>query len=106
MQLIQLMNDRTPAMDSSWTVGRKEPVLALHEGLWQRGLAIKKKGQDFDVFLVDAGQTVTISQVNMRSLPQELRKVPPFLYQVGRVLYVKLSSVTVNSAQSYNPLPY
>ena len=84
MQLIQLMNDRPPAMDSSWTVGRKEPVLALHEGLWQRGLAIRKKGLDFAVFLVDAGQTVTVSQENMRSLPQELRTVPPFLYQVGR----------------------
>ena len=101
-----LINDKPPAADSSWTVGRKEPVVALYEDWWQRGLAVKKNDQDFAVFLLDAGQTVTISQENMRSLPQELRKVPPFLYQVGRVLYVKLSSVTVNSAQSYNPLPY
>ena len=84
VQLIKLMNDKIPAVDSSWSVGRKEPVLALHEGLWQRGLAVKKKGQqDFLVYLLDAGQQVTVSKENMRSLAQELRKVPPFVYQVG-----------------------
>ena len=78
------MNDKPTAADSSWTVGRKEPVLALQDDFWQRGLAIKKKkNQDYDVFLVDGGQTVTVSQDNMRSLPSELREVPPFLYQVG-----------------------
>ena len=78
------MNNKIPAVDSSWSVGRKEPVLALHEGLWQRGLAVKKKGQqDFLVFLLDAGQQVTVSKENMRSLSKELRKVPPFIYQVG-----------------------
>ena len=83
VQLIKLMNDKIPAVDSSWSVGRKEPVLALHEGLWQRGLAVKKKGQqDFLVYLLDAGQQVTVSKENMRSLAQELRKVPPFVYQV------------------------
>ena len=79
------MNDKPPAVDSSWTVGRKEPVLALHDEFWQRGLAIKKKNQDYAVFLLDAGQTVTISQENMRSLPSELRQVPPFLFQVSPV---------------------
>ena len=82
------MNDKPPVADSTWTVGRKEPVLALHEEDWQRGLAIKKKGQqDFLVFLLDAGQTVTVSQENMRSLPSELRQVPPFIYQVGLVFH-------------------
>ena len=82
------MNDKPPAVDSSWTVGRKEPVFAFHDDYWQRGLAIKKKGQDYDVFLLDAGQIVTVSQKNMRSLPPELRRVPPFLYQVfGRQIW-------------------
>ena len=84
---MSLMNDKPPAVDSSWTVGRKEPVLALHEEFWQRGLAMKKKNQDYAVFLLDAGQTVTVSQENMRSLPSELRQVPPFLYQVSLVFY-------------------
>ena len=83
LQLVSLMNDKPPAADSSWTVGREEPVSALHEDCWQRGLAIKKKGQDYEVFIIDAGQSVTISQENMRSLPSELRQVPPFIYQVG-----------------------
>ena len=81
------MNDKSATVDSSWTVGREEPVLALHEEFWQRGLAMKKKNQDFEVFLLDAGQTVTVSQENMRSLPSELRQVPPFLYQVSLVFY-------------------
>ena len=87
------MNDKIPAVDSSWSVGRKEPVLALHEGLWQRGLAVKKKEQDFLVFLLDAGQQVTVSKENLRSLSKELRKVPPFIYQVRPSLrYVWQSS--------------
>ena len=88
------MNDKPAAVDSSWTVGRKELVLALHEEFWQRGLAMKKKNQDFEVFLLDAGQTVTVSQENMRSLPSELRQVPPFLYQVGLVFH-KLSCLAI-----------
>ena len=64
-------------------MGRKEPVLVFHEEFWQRGLAIKKKGKDYDVFLLDGGQTVTVSQENMRSLSSELRKIPPFIYQVS-----------------------
>ena len=87
IQLVSLMNDKPPVADSTWTVGRKEPVLALIENYWHRGLAIKKKNSDFDVFLIDAGQTVTVSQENMRSLPSELRQVPAFLYQVGPVFY-------------------
>ena len=83
LQLVGLMNDNPPAADSSWTVGRNEPVLAHHEDYWQRGLAIKKKGQaEYDVFLLDAGQTVTIRQENLRSLPSDLLAVPPFIFQV------------------------
>ena len=81
------MNDKPPVADSTWTVGRKEPVLALHENFWQRGLAIKKKNTDYDVFLIDAGQTVTVSQDNMRSLPSDFRQIPAFLYQVSPVFY-------------------
>lgn len=69
-------------MDNSWSVGRKEPVLVLHEGIWHRGLAVVKKGQEFDVFLVDSGQTVTIKLENIRPLISELQQVPPFAYQV------------------------
>ena len=87
VQLVNLMNAKPPAADSSWTVGRKEPVLALQDKYWQRGLAIKKNKLDYAVYLVDGGQTVNVSQDNMRSLPSELRQVPPFLYQVSSVLF-------------------
>ena len=77
------MNDNPPPADSAWSVGRKEPVLVFHEEFWQRGVAVKKKGQDFEVFLLDGGETKTIRQENMRPLSSELRKIPPFIYQVS-----------------------
>ena len=90
--MIRDMNKKAPAVDSSWTVGKKDPVVVFHDNLWQRGLAIKKKKRDYAIFLVDAGQTVTVSRDNMRSLPSELRQVPPFIYQVSSVFCCPIMS--------------
>ena len=72
---------RTPA-DTDWKIGRKEPVRAFVEDSWHRGFAAKKKGQEFEVFLFDLGEMVTVKQENLKRLPDELTQVPPLAYQV------------------------
>ena len=61
----------------------KEPVLALHLGLWHRGVAVLKKGQEFALFLVDIGQTVTVKLENIRPLLAEFQQIPPPLRLPG-----------------------
>ena len=88
--MLDLTNSIPPAVDSSWSVGRKEPVLALHQDLWHRGVAVLKKGQEFALFLVDIGQTVTVKLENIRPLLAEFQQIPPFAFQVLYVSRVSL----------------
>ena len=83
-QLVELMQDMAPPEDSGWSVGRKEPLLALHLDLWQRGLAVRRERStmEYDVFLLDTGETVSVKRENLRPLPVELKQIPPFVFQV------------------------
>ena len=78
------MQDMAPPEDSGWCVGRKEPLLALHLDLWQRGLAVRRERStmEYDVFLLDTGETISVKRENLRPLPVELKQIPPFVFQV------------------------
>ena len=94
------MEMETPA-DGDWKIGRKEPVCAFIENSWHRGFAAKKKGLEFDVFLLDIGKLVTVKQENLKRLPDELMLVPPVAYQVK----IRITNVNVVTKEilSLNP---
>ena len=53
-----------------------------------RGMAVKKvpKSSDFVCFLLDFGSLVTVSQNNMRPLPEAYLDIQPYAYQVIALL--------------------
>ena len=89
------MEMETPT-GGDWKIGRKEPVRAFIENSWHRGFAAKKKGQEFEVFLLDIGKMVTVSQENLQRLPDELMQVPPIAYQVKMRINVIVGIKEIN----------
>ena len=51
-------------------------------------MAVKKTGTSFVCYLLDFGNMVTISQANMRPLPNEFLAKPPCAFQVKEMLCI------------------
>ena len=85
LRIIEMMNEAAPPEDSNWKIGRNEAVAFQQEGLWLRGVAVKKMGErKFSLFSLDfGGELVTVEQAELRPLPPALRNFPPTAYQVG-----------------------
>ena len=77
------LNQRTPpAAVAAWKVKRGGAVSVVWSGVWHRGIPVKKTGSSYSVFLIDQGYQVTVTQEEVRPLPEEFLDVPPFAYQV------------------------
>ena len=85
MSIIEMMNEAAPPEDSNWKIGRNEAVAFQQDGLWLRGVAVKKMGErKFSLFSLDfGGELVTVEQAELRPLPPAMRNFPPTAYQVG-----------------------
>ena len=84
LKIIEMLNEAAPPEDSNWKIGRNEAVAFQQEGLWLRGVAVKKMGErKFSIFSLDfGGELVTVEQADLRPLPPALRNFPPTAYQV------------------------
>jgi len=81
--LLSSLNESQPApAPDNWKVGRKAVVAAYFDDIWYRAMAVKKTGTSFVCYLLDFGNMVTISQSNMRPLPNEFLAKPPCAFQV------------------------
>merc|ERR1719312_1572947 len=81
--LLSSLNESPPApAPDNWKIGRKAVVAAYFDDIWYRAMAVKKTGTSFVCYLLDFGNMVTISQANMRPLPNEFLAKPPCAFQV------------------------
>ena len=51
-------------------------------------MAIKRKEDKFLCYLLDFGNTITVTKDLMRPLPEEYLVIPPYAYQVQTFRYV------------------
>merc|ERR1719466_261956 len=84
LKIIEMLSEAALPKDSNWKIGRNEAVAFQQEGLWLRGVAVKKMGErKFSIFSLDfGGELVTVEQADLRPLPPALRNFPPTAYQV------------------------
>ena len=69
-------------MPDGWNVGKMD-VLAVHyHHTWYRGVATKKKGRQFTIYLVDKGTSCVAQLEDLRPLPEKLREYPVCAIQV------------------------
>ena len=85
MRLLSRMNTAPPYYDADRKVGFDGPLCVLSGGLWVRGMPLEKNGHELSVFLIDSGNFVTVTEEELRPLPEEFLEVPPFAYQVRLV---------------------
>jgi hypothetical protein len=81
-KLMECMMKSPPPSLPGWVVGRMETVAVTKECIWYRGLAIKKMGEQFSVYLLDVGGVVTVVCEQMRPLPKALSVLPAANLQV------------------------
>ena len=53
---------------------------------------------EYDVFLLDTGETISVQRENLRPLPVELKQIPPFVFQVRLTSLTAQLSVLLRSA--------
>ena len=84
VNILSEMNENgVPEAPTGWKIGRKETVAAYYDDLWYRAMAVKKSGANFQCYLLDFGNLVSISQDKLRPLPQIYLETPPFAFQVN-----------------------
>ena len=67
----------------AWKVQSGSLVSVRSEGCWYRGLAVTRLDQNFSIYLVDLGKTVTATLEDLRPL-NNLLEIPPYAYQVDQ----------------------
>ena len=80
--LLEKMILSPPKAVQDWKVGRKETVAVVDEDIWYRGLAIKKMGEQFQVYLLDYGGLLTVAPDQMRPLSADCAVLPAANFQV------------------------
>ena len=66
----------------NWKIGRMETLSVRHEDGWHRGVAVKKIGAEYEIFLLDRGIYVVAGREGLRSLPEQMAKIPAIALQV------------------------
>eukprot|EP00092_Neocalanus_flemingeri_P017770 GFUD01019227.1.p1 GENE.GFUD01019227.1~~GFUD01019227.1.p1 ORF type:complete len:1003 (+),score=360.29 GFUD01019227.1:61-3069(+) len=80
--LLEKMLMTPPQTVQGWKVGRRETVAVVDQEIWYRGLAVRKMGEQFEVYLLDYGGLITVAPDQMRPLPADCAVMPAATYQV------------------------
>ena len=72
-------------MPEGWNVGKMDVVAVHYNFTWYRGVATKKKGGQFTIYLVDKGTSCVAQLKDLRPLPEKLREYPVCAVQVNVV---------------------
>ena len=76
-----MTSDPPVVATKAWKVQMGSLVAVSVEGDWHRGLAVTRLDQNFSIYLVDLGRTVTATLEALRPLTC-LLDIPPYAYQV------------------------